>query len=66
VPEITYMRVMKKYLEQKSLPPEGIMRRLGYLLVQRRIRQLAETMGIDVKSLTKHKYKPKDEKDESE
>ena len=64
MPEITYMRIIKKYLEQESLPPKGIMRRFGQLLVNRSLRQIAETMGIDIKSLKKHEYKPKDECEE--
>ena len=62
--EITYMRIMKKYIKQGSLPPEGIMRRLGQLLVNRRMKHLCEPMGVDIKSLKKHEYKPKDEREE--
>ena len=56
MPEITYMRIMKKYLAQGSFPPDGIMHRLGQLLVSRRMRQLCETMGIDMNTLKKHEY----------
>ena len=54
--EITYMRIMKKYLAQGSLPPKGIMRRLGQLLVDRRMRLLCEHIGIDINTLKKHEY----------
>ena len=56
MPEITYMRIMKKYLAQGSLPPKGIMRRLGQLLVNRRMRHLCERIGMDMTTLKKHEY----------
>jgi hypothetical protein len=63
MPDLTYIRLIQKYLKQGNMPPEGIIQRFGIMLVKRKIKRIANAMGIDINTLQKHQY-PTVEKNE--